>query len=138
MPSVPRILTLASAIAMLPLAASSAATDPLAPYLWKHRVVVALASSPSDPNLSVQRRIFDAMGAGARERDLVLIEATDDTPEGVALRRRFGSGTGFRTVLVGKDGGVKSSSARPMRAGDLFETIDAMPMRRAEMLRPTR
>ena len=106
-------------------------------YRWSHRVVVALASSPSDPNLSAQRRIFAAMGAGARERDLVLLEATDNTLEGAALRRRFGGGKSFRTVLIGKDGGEKVVSERPMGPGDLFATIDAMPMRRAEMMRQT-
>ena len=136
MPSAPRILTLAAAVTLLPLAVASAGPDPLAPYLWKHRVVVSLASSPSDPNLSAQRRIFETMGAGARERDLVLLEATDDTREGGALRRRFG-GTGFRAVLIGKDGGAKASSERPMGVGDLFATIDAMPMRRAETMRQT-
>lgn len=137
MPSVPRILTLAAAIAILPPAAASAGADPLAPYLWHQRVVVALASSSSDPLLAAQRQIFETMGAGGRERDLVLLEATDDTPLGSALRRRFGGGTGFRAVLIGKDGGAKASSKRPMHADDLFATIDAMPMRRAEMSRQT-
>ncbi len=137
MPSVPHILAMAAAIAMLPPAAASAGADPLAPYLRHRRVVVALASSSSDPHLAAQRRIFETMGAGARERDLVLLEATDGTPAGSALRRRFGGGSGFRAVLIGKDGGAKASSELPMPASDLFATIDAMPMRRAEMLRQT-
>ena len=135
MPSVPLILTMA--IAILPSAAASAGADPLAPYLWHQRVVVALASSSSDPHLAAQRRIFETMGTGARERDLVLVEATDDTPVGSVLRRRFGGGSDFRAVLIGKDGGAKASSERPIPASDLFATIDAMPMRRAEMLRQT-
>ena len=120
---------------MLPLATATAGPDPLMPYRWSHRVVVALASSPSDPSLSAQRRIFAAMGGGARERNLVLLEATDDTAEGAVLRRRFGGGRGFIAVLIGKDGGEKARSERPMEPDDLFATIDAMPMRRAEMLR---
>ena len=136
MQSFPRHLPLSAVAVMLPLAAS-AETDPLIQYRWSHRVVVALAASPSDPNLSAQRRIFATMEAGARERDLVLLEATDDTPEGAALRRRFGGGTGFKAVLIGKDGGEKAASALPMRPGDLFATIDAMPMRRVEMLGQT-
>ncbi len=137
MPSLPHHLLLVAAVAMTPVAAARAGTDALMQHLWKHRVVVALASSPSDPNLLTQRRIFESMKAAARERDLVLIEATDDTPEGAALRRRFGGGTGFRSVLIGKDGGEKAASDRPMGPGDLIATIDAMPMRRAEMMRQT-
>ena len=136
-PSVPRILTVAVALNVLPFATASAGEDPLTRYLWNHRVVVALASSTSDPNLSAQRRIFETVRAGARERDLALLEATDDTPEGAALRHRFGGGADFRTVLIGKDGGAKASSEQPMQAGDVFATIDAMPMRRAEMMRQT-
>ena len=137
MPGRSLIFTYAAAAAALPLAVASAATDPLVQYRWNHRVIVALASSPSDPNLAAQRRIFEAMRTGAGERDLVLVEATDATPVGVALRHRFGGGSGFLSVLIGKDGGAKASSEQPMSAQDVFATIDAMPMRRAEMLRKT-
>ena len=134
MPSLPHHLLLLGAIATAPFAAARAETDPLLQYRWNRRVVVALAASTADPKLSTQRRIFEAMEAGARERDLILLEATDDTVVGAALRRRFGGGTGFRSVLIGKDGGEKATSERPMGQADLFETIDAMPMRRAEMM----
>jgi hypothetical protein len=36
---------------------------------------------------------------------------------------------------VGKDGGEKLSSSKPLAAEKLFATIDAMPMRRDEMQR---
>ena len=122
-------------LAALPPVPARAAADPLARYLWRYRIVVALAPSRADPALAAQRRAFAALGAGAGERDLVLVEATDDTPEGAALRRRFG-GDGFRSVLVGKDGGEKLAAARPLGRDDLFPTIDAMPMRRDEMGKP--
>ncbi|NND50302.1 MAG: DUF4174 domain-containing protein, partial [Rhizobiales bacterium] len=41
----------------------------------------------------------------------------------------------FQVVLVGKDTGVKLRSENPVAARDLFALIDAMPMRRREMLR---
>ena len=120
MPDNAHIVMIAVVAAALPLAVASAAIDPLAQYQWNHRVIVALASSPSDPNLVAQRRIFEAMRTGAGDRDLVLLEATDDTPVGAALRRRFGGGTGFRSVLIGKDGGAKAYSERPMTAQGVF------------------
>lgn len=53
-----------------------------------------------------------------------------------ALRQRFGVGkAAFRVVLVGKDGGVKLSSASPVPVDRLFALIDAMPMRQREMQR---
>ena len=130
-----RILLVAPLLAALPVVPARAGDDPLARYLWRSRVVVALAPSRADPALAAQRRAFAALGAGARERDLVLVEATDGTPEGAALRERFG-GEGFRSVLVGKDGGEKLASAQPLGRDDLFPTIDAMPMRRDEIRRP--
>jgi len=38
-------------------------------------------------------------------------------------------------VLIGKDGGDKSTSASPLDSARRFATIDAMPMRREEMRR---
>lgn len=112
-----------------------AADDPLAGYRWHSRVVVALAPTRDDPALATQRRLFAALGADGRERDLVLVEAPGDTPEGAALRRRFGAGTGFVAILVGKDGGEKLRSSAPLDRDALFPLIDAMPMRREEMTR---
>ena len=114
------------------LQAGAAGDDPLARYRWTDRVVVALAATAADPDLARQRRIFQAMRAGARDRDLVLVEAVDPTPEGAALRRRFG-GSGFRAVLIGKDGGAKLDADRPLGPDDLFPLIDAMPMRQDEI-----
>lgn len=134
MPALSRLLLLA-AVAAAPLAAPAfGAGDPLAPYRWRSRVLVALAPSPADAALAAQRRLFAGLGVAARERDLVLVEATDDTPRGAALRRRFG-GEGFRAVLIGKDGGEKLSAAEPLGADALFPLIDSMPMRQDEMSR---
>ena len=53
------------------------------------------------------------------------------------LRARFGvSGSAFRAVPVGKDGGTELNSSSPLSAGALYATIDAMPMRQNEMRRP--
>jgi hypothetical protein len=100
--------------------------DPLTTYRRAYRVVVALTPSRRDPDLAVQRRIFAALGAAAAERDLVLATYDDATPEGATLRRRFG-GTGFRAILVGKDGEEKISSGRPFDADALLP-----PRRRAD------
>lgn len=133
--SSPLLLAAIAVWAALPAGPARAAGDPLQVYHWKSRVVVALAPSAADPALRDQRRIFRDFGAEARERDLVLVEATDDTAQGAALRRRFGGGSGFRAVLIGKDGGVKLTSGAPLRRDDLFPVIDAMPMRQEEMVR---
>ena len=111
------------------------AEDPLARFRWRSRVLVALAPARDDPALLAQRRLFAALGGEGRERDLVLVEATDDTPEGAALRRRFGAGANFVAILVGKDGGEKLRAGAPLGRDALVPAIDAMPMRRQEMTR---
>ena len=135
---VPHMMAMAIAVLTVPVMpvrdGVGSAKDPLATYRRAYRVVVALAPSRRDPDLAVQRRIFAALGAAAAERDLVLATYDDATPEGATLRRRFG-GTGFRAILVGKDGEEKISSGRPLDRGALLPTIDAMPMRRQEMRR---
>ena len=69
-----------------------------------------------------------------KERDLVVLEALG--AEGASLRRRFAlPADAFRAVLVGKDGEAKIVAAEPIPIRILFETIDAMPMRRDEMRR---
>lgn len=39
----------------------------------------------------------------------------------------------FTVMLIGKDGGIKLSQTSPVTNTELFELIDAMPMRRQEM-----
>lgn len=117
------------------LAPAAAAADPLARYRWTARVLVAVAPDAADPALVRQRRLFAAMGAEARDRDLVLVEAVGRSGE--ALRQALGCEAGaFTAVLVGKDGGAKLRSPDPLGADQLFPVIDAMPMRQDEARRP--
>lgn len=123
------------AVAMAASLPAQAAEDPLAPLRWHSRVVVALAPTRADPALAAQRHLFSALGAEGRERDLALVDATDDTPVGAVLRRRFGGRGAFLAVLVGKDGGEKLRSSAPLGREALFPVIDTMPMRVEEMMR---
>ncbi|SFV03474.1 protein of unknown function [Methylobacterium sp. 174MFSha1.1] len=115
--------------AVLPAAAAGFDLDR---YRWKSRVLV-IAAAADDPRAGAQGRIAEAAGAGMRERDLVVVRAIGEGREAAALRRRLGlPATGFRAVLVGKDGGAKLVAEEPIPAERLFSTIDAMPMRRDE------
>lgn len=78
------------------------------------------APTASDPALIQQRRLVDAARAGMADRDLVLIEVIGKRPH-------------FEAVLVGKDGSEKLRADTSLTSERLFETIDAMPMRRQEM-----
>ena len=131
----PLLLACAAGILGASSAALGASTsdDPLAIYRWKSRVIVALTPSATDPNLDRQRRLYHDMGHGARERDLVLVEAVGPSPAAAALRRRFDVVSGFTALLIGKDGGEKLRSDTPVGPADLFPLIDTMPMRQQEM-----
>lgn len=111
----------------------------LAQHRWKDRLLVLFAPSPDDPRLVRQERALRAETRALRERDLVRIVVLPHAtaPKGydpAALRRAYRVRPGdFRVLLVGKDGGVKRSSAVPLPLRSLFEQIDAMPMRKEEV-----
>ncbi|MCW6507361.1 DUF4174 domain-containing protein [Lichenifustis flavocetrariae] len=125
---------MAASLLALPVSASASDGDPLSASRWKQRVLLVMAVQPGDPKLMRQRQIFRTMGAGARERDLRLVEVVGDTPRAAELRRRFDiDGLAFHAILVGKDGGNKLTSDVPLDADTLFPLIDTMPMRQEEM-----
>ena len=131
------------AIALATLTLPEAASA-MSSYKWKLRPLVVFAENAASTSLAEQRRILAARRTGMIDRDVIVVWVVGDKvsaengsqprQSASALRSRFGaSGTSFRVVLVGKDGGAKLSSATPMSATTLFGTIDAMPMRKDEM-----
>ena len=111
----------------------------LASYQWKSRVLVVTAPTRQDDGLTAQRRIFEQNAAGMAERQIVLIEAVGDDERARAIRGQLGVGDkAFKVILVGKDGNAAVSSDRPLAAQDLFNRVDAMPMRRDEIKRDKR
>jgi hypothetical protein len=123
--------------------------DAMSRYRWKNRPVVVLAGAGGDAALAEQRRIFAGNRARLAERDIVVVWVTGNDVRtelgpgpgltAAQLRARFGvAETGFRVVLVGKDGGPKLSQSTPLSAATLFGTIDSMPMRRNEVRRSPR
>ncbi|MCJ2138049.1 DUF4174 domain-containing protein [Methylobacterium sp. J-026] len=118
----------------LAMLTAAAAAGPLDGYRDRARVLVLSAPDGADARLRAQRAALDSARDGLAERDLVVLEAVGAGAEAQALRARLDlSAEGFRAVLIGKDGGAKLSSATPIAPARLFATIDAMPMRRAEM-----
>jgi hypothetical protein len=118
----------------------------LSDYVWKNRVLLAFAPSRTAEPLTSLRRSWMAQIDEVAERDLMLVEVLQDSDSRAggdllsaspvaSLRNRFAIEPGRPTfILVGKDGTVKLRSTK-IRMQQLFEVIDAMPMRRADMLR---
>jgi hypothetical protein len=105
--------------------------------VWKNRVLVLYSPQPNDAAFVLQKQRLKEQKAQLLERDLVMIECVEGqlSSEDMAyLKSRFSyQSNHFGVWLIGKDGGIKSRSDKPLLAQDLFALIDAMPMRRAEM-----
>jgi len=118
------------------------APDPLKPLQWKARVLVVSAPLAEDAGLRAQDAILRADGDGQADRDMKVIRlvgaqgpAGVDTP---TLRERLSLPPDrFEVVLVGKDGAIVLRRRQPVPLGELFDRIDAMPMRRDEIRRRT-
>ncbi len=116
--------------------AASAIASPLARYVDHARVLVVSAASPDDPGLVRQDAAIGAETSGLTSRDVVVVRSIGAGPVDAAVRAAVRLPAGrFGVALVGKDGGVKLRRQAPVPMAELFRTIDAMPMRREEMLR---
>ncbi len=137
---------------------SRAETDPLAPYRWRHRPVLIFAPAPGpngpdpdpDPDVVAQDAILKAAAQGLWDRDIAVFRVVADrvtlqdakggpakvSADADTLRSVFAVAPDqFMVILVGKDGDEKLRQSTPLSAERLFDTIDAMPMRRREMRR---
>ncbi|MET0747656.1 MAG: DUF4174 domain-containing protein [Rhizobium sp.] len=124
----------------------STAVSSLERFQWKNRVVVIFADT-DNAKASRQENLLLAERDGLAERDLVVLRIAQGSVAplfGVAegleadmVRTDLeGPDAGiFAAVLVGKDGSVKLRAVEPITAGELFVTIDGMPMRAAETTR---
>jgi hypothetical protein len=108
------------------------------------RPLLIFAPKPDDPQLEIQLRTLAEHPSQASDRQIVPLALPFHAPEptaaklseaeAVATRRRFNVAPGdFTVILIGKDGGEKLRSQKPLSMEKLNATIDAMPMRRDEM-----
>jgi hypothetical protein len=144
-------LALLSAVTLLTPLLARAEPDPLSAYRWKHRLLVLYVpdTEPGRATLATFRTSLDDRMEDVLARDLLIVPVGDvprpgDTlqpavdlgvPERSDVRRRLGlHGRGAQLVLIGKDGGIKARHSEGVFDLErLFELIDSMPMRRAEM-----
>jgi hypothetical protein len=140
-----RIILLLIATAGGARAMDSVDANQLMPQLtWEKRVLLVFAPHHGDQRLERQNAVLAAVEAGLIERDMTVIRALASdfvSVDGVggaqpaeSFYQRFGVDAGeFRIILVGKDGTVKLDRNAVVSDDDLFQLIDAMPMRRYEM-----
>lgn len=113
------------------------------------RPLLIFAEKPDDPQLTIQLRTLAEHSAEAHDRQILAIAVVYNNPsptdaqfiasEAGAARRRFSIAPGqFTVILIGKDGEEKLRATKPLSITKLNDTIDAMPMRRAEIKRGSR
>ena len=120
----------------------------LTQHRWNHRIILVFSVNESDSLAIEQMKLLQADQLGLEDRDLViyqLFQAKGIDPLGKEMtakeiekwRRKYQiKSTEFAVILIGKDGGEKLRSTQKLLPRDLlYRTIDAMPMRRAEMRR---
>ncbi|MES1924083.1 DUF4174 domain-containing protein [Salinisphaera sp. T31B1] len=118
--------------------AHGAGAASLSQLQWQYRVIVVFA--PTDTEAADHRDTL-ARSAGIADRDIAWfvlgptgpvvsnIEQGIDREALVDLH----AADGFETVLIGKDGGVKTRQTETFDLPALFGEIDRMPMRQNEM-----
>ena len=89
-------------------------------YLWKKRLLL-IKNEDDEKKLKNQFKDLD----GFKLRHLLILN--------VKGHQIFSSFPGSRFLLVGKDGGVKLNSKQVFSQERVFQIIDQMPMRKAEM-----
>jgi len=114
-------------------------------YQWENRLVLLFAPSSSDKDYQAQMDALHKVSEGLADRRLVVLSvfsdsmtSTDDkawTYKDVRnLRMKFlPKDQESAYLLIGLDGGVKWRTDLPASTEELFDKIDAMPMRRREL-----
>ena len=118
-------------------------TAQLEQHQWEHRLILLFAEAPSQTIYQQQMEQLKADSAGLADRDLRIYSffAQSSQPNmsesaREEIQREYNPREeAFLCILIGKDGGVKARKTNLYPREDIFDLIDSMPMRRAEMRR---
>ncbi|WP_149304763.1 DUF4174 domain-containing protein [Pareuzebyella sediminis] len=113
-------------------------------YQWKNRILILRDHSLEAKKLNGQLKVLQSNEKALKERDLLLFLIVNDgvyKPDGTKSplsledsQSRWNYQTDFTgLLLIGKDGGVKLKRDFIVKPAEIFELIDGMPMRKAEM-----
>ncbi|MEZ2415916.1 DUF4174 domain-containing protein [Muriicola sp. E247] len=113
----------------------------LSAYRWKNRILLLCDSGEGLEKSKSQLQLFSSYQKGLEERDLIILIYDGNTIKDEKFRTV--SGVSKKEIefeqegvfLIGKDGGVKLESGFYTEPITIFDLIDSMPMRRAEMRR---
>jgi len=113
-------------------------------HKWNDRILIILADSPNNKTFKKQFDQLLQVQKGLKDRKLVIYLFTPDGQNCDLQLLNFVSNTqrysdlkkfknDFEILLVGLDGGIKLHQNTLLPAQQLFDRIDAMPMRAQEL-----
>jgi Domain of unknown function (DUF4174) len=114
-------------------------------YVWHKRVLLVFAPDAQNEAFKQQNLAIKEGKKGFEDRDLVVITIFNasgldeknkllNRETAISLRKKYKVlDDEFKVILIGKDGGAKKTATLPMSNQQLFNLIDAMPMRKDEM-----
>jgi hypothetical protein len=113
-------------------------------YQWKQRILLLIAPDPEMAALNSQAELIRLNKTAFEERDVLIFVVSPEVVVGLdratsrldALAVYKDTGTKLTysgVVLIGKDGGVKLRNDYWVAPQKIFDLIDGMPMRRAEI-----
>lgn len=117
----------------------------LSQHQWKHRVVLILTNNPNNLIFQDQIKALELQKTGFEDRKLIIYQITpmhfkngiskDNswTKKPELYRDIKTNDSSFEVILIGLDGEVKLRKNTVLTVETLFNTIDAMPMRRSEL-----
>jgi hypothetical protein len=117
----------------------------LSVYQWKIRLLFLFAPSEEYPLYLSLKKEIEHQANEVLDRDLRVVHVlekgkshfdSEDLGAGqvLSLKKRLSVSPGeFTIILVGKDGGEKFRQNRIVKLKEIFQIIDAMPMRQQEM-----
>ena len=124
-----------------------AQTSYLDQFQWKNRLILIVSNEKSTESFESQMQVLGALEGGFDERKLLVIHIKKDQFKLINqpnnewilnsdLYEQFNTqDKNFQTILIGLDGGVKLRRNEVVSKQEIFDLIDSMPMRRAEMRR---
>jgi hypothetical protein len=117
-------------------------------HQWNQRLLLIIANDVNADEYRQQIAGLNKESQGCNERKLHVYQilpeqythnklpVTDalDWKESDKLYKKYGTAeVDFKIILIGLDGTIKLEQEKPITAKDLFDKIDAMPMREDEM-----
>ena len=101
---------------------------------WHKRVLIVFGPDADDARFKQQIQLLNDVEPQLKARDMEVFEMLDRAPETASLRSKLAIPDDlFALVRVGKDGSVKLRRYEVVQPADIFNLVDSMPMRRAEM-----